>query len=151
MFLVTDAEMSDVNKLLSKKQAKPLTEKQIITIMYNCLCGLNFLHSFNVIHRDIKPSNLLVDSNCNIKICDFGFSRTHPKRTQWENEVRDTQKKGWKTYMTEEGKHWTTAYKKDIQASLEKNLEARRSHKRNLSQSMVSRWYRPPEIILQAQ
>jgi mitogen-activated protein kinase 1/3 len=25
-------------------------------------------------HRDIKPSNCLVDSSCNVKICDFGLA-----------------------------------------------------------------------------
>ena len=30
-----------------------------------CLC----------LHRDLKPGNLLVNSNCLLKICDFGFAR----------------------------------------------------------------------------
>jgi len=32
-------------------------------------------------HRDIKPCNLLVNVNCDLKICDFGLARgiDHPK------------------------------------------------------------------------
>jgi len=26
-------------------------------------------------HRDIKPCNLLVNVNCDLKICDFGLAR----------------------------------------------------------------------------
>ena len=31
------------------------------------------MHSANVIHRDLKPSNLLVNRNCDLKICDLGL------------------------------------------------------------------------------
>ena len=44
--------------------------------MYKLICAVNFLHSANIIHRDLKPENLLIDEDCNVKICDFGMART---------------------------------------------------------------------------
>ena len=37
--------------------------------------GLKYIHSAGVIHRDLKPSNILIDDNCDLKICDFGLAR----------------------------------------------------------------------------
>ncbi|KAL7593151.1 hypothetical protein Lser_V15G34051 [Lactuca serriola] len=44
--------------------------------LYQLLRGLKYIHSANVIHRDLKPSNLLLNANCDLKICDFGLART---------------------------------------------------------------------------
>jgi serine/threonine protein kinase len=30
-------------------------------------------------HRDIKPANILIDEECLVKLCDFGFARSFPK------------------------------------------------------------------------
>lgn len=34
------------------------------------------IHSADVIHRDLKPSNLLLNANCDLKVCDFGLARS---------------------------------------------------------------------------
>jgi len=51
----------------------------LVTILYNILCAFKFLHSAGVVHRDVKPANLLMDNNCQVKICDFGLARTLPE------------------------------------------------------------------------
>ena len=44
--------------------------------LYQLLRGLKYVHSANVLHRDLKPSNLLLNANCDLKICDFGLARS---------------------------------------------------------------------------
>ena len=34
------------------------------------------MHSAGIIHRDLKPRNLLVNNNCDLKICDLGLARS---------------------------------------------------------------------------
>lgn len=41
------------------------------------LTGLSFLHSHRIVHRDIKPQNLLVSSEGQIKVADFGLAKTY--------------------------------------------------------------------------
>lgn len=49
------------------------------------LKGLKYVHSANVLHRDLKPSNLLLNSTCDLKICDFGLARSVDEN-QWLTE-----------------------------------------------------------------
>jgi len=34
------------------------------------------MHSAGVVHRDLAPKNILVNGNCQVQICDFGWART---------------------------------------------------------------------------
>ncbi|KAF9587179.1 hypothetical protein IFM89_039619 [Coptis chinensis] len=42
---------------------------------YQILCGLKYREFGNVVDRDLKPSNLLLNGNCNLKICDLRVGR----------------------------------------------------------------------------
>ena len=42
------------------------------------LCGtLDYLHSHNIIYRDMKPANIMVNSEGNVKVIDFGIAREY--------------------------------------------------------------------------
>ena len=87
IFIVMDLGETDFKKLMEIEPAISIDEDHLITMLYNQLCAINFLHSTNIIHRDIKPGNMLVDSNCNVKICDFGLARAMPKKQDIEAKI----------------------------------------------------------------
>ena len=62
LFLVMDLGELDFKKLFDTVPKTLLDEDHIITILYNSLCALSYVHSANIIHRDIKPANFLIDS-----------------------------------------------------------------------------------------
>ena len=45
-------------------------------IIYQLLCALKFMHTGQLLHRDMKPSNLLLNSECLMKVADFGLARS---------------------------------------------------------------------------
>lgn len=79
IFLVQTAFGTDLKKLIEVSAKSNLNERHVTVILYNLLCSIKFMHSANIIHRDIKPSNILVNEQCQIRICDFGLARTLPQ------------------------------------------------------------------------
>ena len=72
IYIVQSLMDFDMFKLLNKQH---LTTDHICYFAYQIFRGLKYLHSANILHRDLKPSNLLVNQNCDLKICDFSMSR----------------------------------------------------------------------------
>jgi len=98
VYMVMDLMETDLHRIIYSKQ--PLSDEHAQFFLWQVLRALKYIHSAGVLHRDIKPSNLLINSTCDLKICDFGLARG---------------------VNTEEV---------------------------NLTEYVVTRWYRAPEIML---
>ena len=73
IYMITELMQSDLHKIIVSPQH--LSKDHMMVFLYQILRGVKYLHSAKIIHRDIKPGNLLVNSNCVLKICDFGLAR----------------------------------------------------------------------------
>lgn len=73
LYLVFEYMQSDLHRIIYSDN--DLTEDHIAFVIYQILCGLKYIHSAKVIHRDLKPGNILINANCQVKICDLGLSR----------------------------------------------------------------------------
>lgn len=60
--------------LYDKVHKGKLSETTVVKYVRQLIEAVTYLHSENIIHRDIKPENILLDSDDNIGLCDFGFA-----------------------------------------------------------------------------
>ncbi|KAI8998323.1 kinase-like domain-containing protein [Gaertneriomyces semiglobifer] len=80
LYLVEGLMETDLAQVLKTKQKLDNNHFQYFT--YQILRGLKWMHTANIIHRDLKPGNLLVNSDCELRICDFGLARGLPDQNQ---------------------------------------------------------------------
>ncbi|KAJ3435414.1 mitogen-activated protein kinase [Anaeramoeba flamelloides] len=73
VYLVTELLATDLRQIINSEQQ--LSEDHIRYFLYQIIRALKYLHSGKVIHRDLKPGNILLNENCDLKICDFGLAR----------------------------------------------------------------------------
>ncbi|KCV70542.1 CMGC/MAPK protein kinase [Fonticula alba] len=73
VYLVQELMEADLHQIIRSQQR--LTNEHFQYFLYQILRGLKYIHSANVLHRDLKPGNILVNANCELKICDFGLAR----------------------------------------------------------------------------
>eukprot|EP01013_Petalomonas_cantuscygni_P001956 TRINITY_DN11989_c0_g1_i1.p1 TRINITY_DN11989_c0_g1~~TRINITY_DN11989_c0_g1_i1.p1 ORF type:complete len:448 (+),score=108.22 TRINITY_DN11989_c0_g1_i1:117-1460(+) len=90
VFIVMDVMATDLKAIMRSRQQ--LTPSHVQYFVYQILCSLKCIHGAGVMHRDLTPSNVLLDTNCDLKLCDFGLAR----------EVRqpDQEWQLWTDYVT---------------------------------------------------
>ncbi|CAM9762716.1 unnamed protein product [Chrysoparadoxa australica] len=73
IYLTFDHMETDLHAVIRAKILEGIHKKYIT---YQLIKALKFMHSAELLHRDIKPSNLLLNSDCHVKLCDFGLCRS---------------------------------------------------------------------------
>ena len=69
-------EYVDGESLLARlRRTRPLPLNEAVSVAADVLRGLAYAHSKGIIHRDIKPANILLTSEGQAKIADFGVAR----------------------------------------------------------------------------
>ncbi|KAH0794423.1 STE family protein kinase [Histomonas meleagridis] len=70
---------------------KPLKREQVKIVIYDVIKALIYFHEeYKILHRDIKASNILLASNGEIKVSDFGISRQFLTTTVFTQSVVGT-------------------------------------------------------------
>jgi len=73
VYLVQELMETDLHRVIRTQE---LSDDHCQYFVYQTLRALKALHSADVLHRDLKPSNLLLNANCDLKVCDFGLARS---------------------------------------------------------------------------
>jgi len=73
IYLVFEYMETDLHAVVRANILEDIHKQYII---YQLLKALGYMHSGNVLHRDMKPSNLLLNSECLVKVADFGLARS---------------------------------------------------------------------------
>ena len=73
-YMVMEWVDQDLKRLMFKS-ADPLPSKQIKSLLYQILKGVEYCHSLGITHRDIRPAHILVNRDGRLKLCDFSLGR----------------------------------------------------------------------------
>ena len=81
LYLVFEHVHEDLDKYIKRIPEPGVPMEKVKDLMWQILCGVDFLHSHRIVHRDIKPQNILVARDGTVKIADFGLARIYDFNT----------------------------------------------------------------------
>lgn len=120
---------TDLHRVIQSSQ--PLSDAHVKFFLHQLLRGVKYLHDNGVLHRDLKPGNLLLTKSCQLKIADFGLARKLPK-----------------SYGIQAGST-TNGLERPKSAPATSSSTAPRIERAPMTEHVVTRWYRAPELMLQ--
>ncbi|KAL2332275.1 hypothetical protein Fmac_019856 [Flemingia macrophylla] len=97
-----------LQSIISHSFPDGLTEPCIAVVLKDTLNALSYLHAQGHLHRDIKAGNILVDSNGQVKLADFGVSASIYESTC--SSLKFTDVAGTPYWMAPEVIHSHTGY-----------------------------------------
>jgi len=178
IFLVFEYVHFDLAKLIddhySKYSKSPFTMAETKCLSKQLFSALSYLHEKNIIHRDLKLSNLLYDKNRGLlKLADFGLARKMEgslslydvqdggdsgggvrRSDDDDNDVGDNDADGDvgdnDADDNDDNNKIIHISNKQKQHHYHHALPNSPTNTTNLTPKVVSLWYRPPELLLNA-
>ena len=86
LYLVFEYMETDLHSAI---RANILEEIHKQYIIYQAFKALKYMHSAQLVHRDMKPANLLLNSECLMKVADFGLARSRHARDNHDDNMTD--------------------------------------------------------------
>lgn len=162
IFMVTDCMEMDLRKWIKSKVA--MAPSTVRSYMAQLLSALHHVHSIGGVHRDLKPANILINRRGDdLKLCDFGLARTiddadspcrgacdtapaiqSPEPSELPGTLSRRRSFGIDVDLPEEDEEEPSS----DGALADGALPVPPPLRHQMTQYVVTRWYRAPEVIL---
>ena len=140
VFLVFERMPTDLEKVVNSNQF--FTAEHVRWLTLDLLRAIRVLHGAGIVHRDLKPANMLLEVQpVRLKVCDFGLARTIPETRELRADDDRDRRPGDGAIAA------SPKSESDEAASPDGSRPALR---RQLTQHVVTRWYRAPELLLRS-
>jgi len=87
---------------LRQRLNEPMSLEQFLGIAVQCVQGLVAAHGHGIVHCDIKPENIMLTTDGQVKILDFGVAKHLPQSDQSTTVDRSATVSGTLAYMSPE-------------------------------------------------